>query len=193
MAPGQLDDNNLRQRLAPVPTRFVIPDGKRAAAVVAPFFRRGDTDYLLLLRRRQDLRHHGGELAFPGGRREPDETPVECALREMEEEVGIAPEELTLLGGLAPMTSLGGFHVHAVVARMPTPLHIRVDAAEIELALEVPVPELLDEARWDLRIGDGAHRPSPHFDVHTGDTLWGLTAWFTRQVLEAAGPGVVAC
>jgi 8-oxo-dGTP pyrophosphatase MutT (NUDIX family) len=181
-----LDDAVLRARLDAVPPSFELPDGMRAAAVVAPVFQRGGEDWLLLLKRRRDLRHHGGEIAFPGGRREPGESPVDCALRELEEEVGIAGEEIEILGALPSMPSLAGFHVHALIGRMPAPAWIWLDQGEIEIALEVRIAELADPGRWSMRVGPGGKRPTPHFD-HRGDTLWGLTAWFTRTMLERAG------
>ena len=97
-----LPDERLRAVLDPADRTWEESDLARAA-VLAPIFRRGGEDWVLLTKRRDDLRSHAGQVSFPGGAREGSESPAACALRECHEEIGLHPERVTLLGaGFGP-------------------------------------------------------------------------------------------
>lgn len=154
-------------------------EGLRDAAVLVPWVRRSDEDWLLFTRRRDDLRHHPGQLSFPGGRRDGSEDPVSCALREAREEIGLHPDEARVLGSLPARPSVAGFWVQVVVARVEAPIEaLTPDPAEVAELLAFPVGRLLDGSAWELRTPG-----LPHFE-HEGQLLWGLTARFTLDLLE---------
>ena len=100
----------------------LLPDGGRnlwAAAVLVGLVDRGAGEQVLLTRRNEGLRHHAGQISFPGGRIEPcDADPVAAALREAQEEIGLAPHQARALGYLDPFATITGFHVYPVVAQV---------------------------------------------------------------------------
>ncbi len=180
-----LSDERLRAVLDAVPTDWQGRPGFREAAVLAPWFTRDDRDWLLLTRRQHDLPHHAGQISFPGGAREGEESPVACALRETEEEIGVAPPLVTVLGGLPPRLSIGKFWVQAVVGRIPPDVELTPDPREVAAVVAFPLDRLRDRSRWEDRAPDtdATRRAMPHFD-HAGETLWGLTARFTLDLIE---------
>ncbi|MGA1524565.1 MAG: NUDIX hydrolase, partial [Planctomycetota bacterium] len=183
---ASVDDAVLRAVLDPPPTLWSGREGLRDAAVLAPILTRAGEDWFLFTRRRDDLRHHPGQVSFPGGRRDGAEDPVACALREAREEVGLHPDEVRVLGGLPARPSVAGFWVQVVVARVDAPFEaLTPDPAEVAEVRAVPLERLRDPGAWELREprGHPGRRPSPHF-VHGGQVLWGLTARFTLDLLE---------
>jgi 8-oxo-dGTP pyrophosphatase MutT (NUDIX family) len=183
-------DQRLRAALDPLPTGWNGKPGLRDAAVLAPWFTRDGVDWLLFTRRRDDLPHHPGQISFPGGAREGQEGPVHCALRETEEEIGLSPDRVEVLGALPPRFSVAGFWVQVVVGRIPAEAELRPDPREVAALVAMPVAALADPAAWDERppATDPSRRPTPHF-AWEGQLLWGLTARFTLDLLERVGLG----
>ncbi len=163
------------------------PTALRLAAVLCPVLRAGDGDRVLLVARPHGLTQHGGQLAFPGGMRDGEETPLETALRECREEIGVPAAAIAVLGGLPPRESSSGILVHCVVARVE-PVPFAPDPREVDRVLTVPLAELHDESRWHQRLpppGATGRQPrlSPHF-AFGDELLWGLTARFVRDLLD---------
>jgi 8-oxo-dGTP pyrophosphatase MutT (NUDIX family) len=186
-----LSDGLLRAVLEPVERGWRPLPPLRDAAVLAALFTRDGRDHLLFTQRRADLEHHPGEMSFPGGAREGDEDALECALRECEEELGLDPKAVTVLGQLSPLTSGAGFRVHAFVGRIPAPevLGLRVDPREVDSLVPIEVSALRTEARWVWRPWtppSGAVRRTPYFHYRQ-HVLWGLTARLTRELLQRVG------
>jgi 8-oxo-dGTP pyrophosphatase MutT (NUDIX family) len=182
-------DALLRARLGPPPRDWRSRAGLRDAAVLAPIFRRGGADWLLLTERRDDLPDHPGQVAFPGGAREGDEDPIACALRESEEEIGLRAAEVEVLGRLPDRVSIAGFLVAAFVGRVPEPRDLRPDPREVARVLEVRLDHLRDESRWryeDRTTPRGTFLRVPRF-TWEGPDVWGLTGIFVRDLLEALG------
>lgn len=180
-------DSRLRTRLDQA-TGSWAPTALRHAAVLCPIVQHQGQDHVLFAVRPTDLRQHAGQIGFPGGMRDGDETPVETALRECFEEVGAPAIAVTVLGGLGSRESSSGILVQCLVGRLqPVPL---VPApSEVARLLHVPLVELLDESRWLERVppptATGRQPPvSPHFQFG-GDLLWGLTARFLRDLAAA--------
>jgi 8-oxo-dGTP pyrophosphatase MutT (NUDIX family) len=151
-----------------------------AAAVLAPVFRDERGELRLVLIVRTDRGHHGGQLAFPGGRIDPqDETLLATALREAEEEIGLAPSLVTVVAELPPVRSgPTNMDVHAFLGRIPAGLRWRLSPDEVVEVLTPSLAELWDpelrrehlftSARWpDGLLVDG---------IPVGDrVLWGMT------------------
>ncbi|NUS39560.1 MAG: CoA pyrophosphatase, partial [Lysobacter sp.] len=115
---------------------------------------------VLLTRRTEDLRHHAGQVSFPGGRIEPgDRDAIAAALRETEEEVGIAANQLSPLGFLDPLATVSGFRVLPVVALVDPAYEARPDPREVADVFEVPLATLLDPPSLVERRGDWRGRP----------------------------------
>jgi 8-oxo-dGTP pyrophosphatase MutT (NUDIX family) len=175
-------DRLLRTRLPAIGDWRPLP--LRRAAVLCPLVERDGQDHVLLLVRPADARQHAGQIAFPGGMRDGDETVEATARRECREELGIDDAAIEVLGGLGARESSGGIQVQAVVARLQ-PVTLRPDPREVVRVLYVPWAELCDSARWQQKPpphgATGNQMPlSPHFAFGT-ELLWGLTA---RYVLD---------
>ena len=185
----RIDGAEWARRLPPAPTAWDRTT-QQLAAVLAPVFERNGEDWLLFVVRRADLRTHAGQVAFPGGRAEPGESPLQTMLREVGEELGLPDREVRVLGGLPSRTSSSGFRVHAFVGRIPDPALLQPDPAEVARLLALPWSLLRDPTRWEHRApppgANGVQQPaSPHF-AHAGELVWGLTGrfcWDLRGIL----------
>ncbi len=182
----QVDDLSFRKALLEVPQEFGGRSGLRDAAVLAPILRREGEDVLLYTLRQPGLRNHSGEVSFPGGGREKGETPLACALRETQEEIGIQPEDVTILGALSPMRSIADFWVHVLVGRVePSQFVPKLASHEVAQLLEIPLASLCEPANWVWKTlpPPPFQRRMPFF-YFKGHPLWGLTALFTLELLE---------
>lgn len=181
-----LEDATIRSRLEPPNGAWRSQDGRRDAAVLAPIVTTEDGDAILFTKRRADLKHHAGELSFPGGGREAEEDAIECALRETHEEIGLVADRIDLLGSLPDRMSIAGYQVHVLVGRMDGLPDIVLDTREVDKLVVIPVAELRRANRWEYRDLEDRNRRRwkvPFFE-HDSETLWGLTARFTLDLLE---------
>ena len=126
----------------------VFDDREPAAASVLVPLGALETGVTVLLTRRTDhLRDHAGQISFPGGRAEEiDADAVHTAMREAEEEVGLAPEQVEVIGTLPVYTTVTGFHVTPVVALVRPGVALGIDSFEVAEAFEVPLAFLMDPA-----------------------------------------------
>lgn len=151
----------------------------RLAAVLVPLFLREDTVHVVLTKRTDNVRTHQGQISFPGGAWEPsDATLRETALRESQEEVGLRPRDVEILGALEDTpTAVSGFIVRPYVAVVPHPYEFVQDVAEVAGLLSPPLEVFADPARRreEIRERDGVRYPLYFFDVE-GETVWGATA-----------------
>lgn len=180
-----LDDAALRARLAPPVLGWATEAGLRDAAVLVPLVRRADGDVLVFTLRRADLASHAGQISFPGGAREPGEDPVACALREADEEIGLAAASADVLGRLPDRVSIAGFLVAPVVARVAAPPAWRPLASEVAEVFELPVGPMFDETLWSWR--PSSHPLARFAKVPSlalgGRDVWGLTGIVVRDLL----------
>ncbi len=187
---GPLPGTAVQLQMAPayrqVPEQLRI-EGKpcREAGVLALLFPEQERPHLLLIARHSHLKEHGGQIGFPGGRREPGETLQETALREAREELGLPPEHIELLGALTPLyIPVSNFCVHpfvGAIAPLPT---LRPCPEEVAAVLRVPLAVLLDPAsrrreRWTIR---GQDVMVPFFEVGSY-RIWGATAMMLAELL----------
>lgn len=183
-----LDDEELRVRFGPVDFAWRSESGLRDAAVLLPLVRRGDADRLVFTLRRPDLAAHAGQISFPGGAREAGEDPVACALRETEEEIGVAPGAIEVLGRLPDRVSIAGYLVAPIVARVREEPVYRPLASEVAEIFELPVGPMLDATRWSLRPSThplARFARIPYLDLD-GRTVWGLTGIILRDFVRQA-------
>ena len=182
----------LRERLAasaggeaPVPERL---RDETEAAVLVPLYVRDGELHAVFTKRREDLRRHPGEISFPGGRRDHlDEQLEATALREAEEEIGLAPADVELLGTLAPVsTFVTGYLIYPHVGLIE-PIPWKPSPNEVELVLELPLHQLV--AGYAIRP---MTRRGFTFETDTyvvGDHLiWGATARILGDLLRRLGP-----
>lgn len=173
----------------PVPATMRPPaSGGRDAAVLVLFGETHTGPDVLLIQRSAGLRRHAGQPAFPGGAVEGcDDGPVDCALREAEEETGVVRDGVHVLGALPQLyLSRTGFRVTPVMGWWHTPNDVRaVDTGEVASVARVPVAELADPAnRVRTRTPDGLVGPA--FRVR-GMLVWGFTAGILDRLLVLGG------
>lgn len=156
----------------------LLPPALAEAAVLVGLVARPDGEHLLLTRRTDSLRQHAGQIAFPGGRCDAaDPSLVAAALRETEEEVGIAPGLIEPLGFLDPYATITGFRVTPVLARIAPGYRLRLQAAEVAEAFEVPLAYLLDPANCEQVGADFHGRMRHYWQIRYGrHQIWGATA-----------------
>lgn len=163
------------------------PSGRSRAAVLVPIFELDGEARIILTRRAAHLRSHTGEVSFPGGRLDAGETPLDAALREAAEEVGLRVGQAHIVGQLAPIATLSASSsITPFVALLDGRPPLRPNPAEVERAFDVALSELLAdgvfrEERW--RLPDGAERPMYFFDL-ADDIVWGATARMLYELLE---------
>lgn len=158
----------------------------RPAAVLVPLIDRPGGLAVLLTERNADLPDHPGQIAFPGGRLEPgDADAVAAALRECEEEVGIPPAAVEVIGFLGPHLTLTGYAVTPVVGLVRPDVTLALDPREVASAFEVPLGLLLDPAarRSETREAFGRRFAMPYWE-HDGRRIWGATAWMLSDLAQ---------
>lgn len=160
------------------------PAEARRAGVLVPLFVREGRLWVVFTRRTETLEHHRGQISFPGGGEEPgDASLFHTALRETEEELGIAPADALPLGRLSPIFTVTNFYVEPFVAAIPQPYEFRPAEAEIAEVIEVPVAALMDPAALERKPFPG--REEPVLFYHYGESvIWGATARILSELLE---------
>lgn len=154
------------------------------AAVLVPLVEREDGLTILLTRRAASLRKHSGQIAFPGGRLDPGETPWEAALREAEEEIGLDRSFVRIAGLGDLFETVTGYSITPVVAFVRPGFSITPHEAEVSEVFETPFTFLMDPTNHELRsrdFGDGRQR-SYYAMAHDERTIWGVTAWVLRSL-----------
>jgi 8-oxo-dGTP pyrophosphatase MutT (NUDIX family) len=158
--------------------RAFFPATPAAAAVLVPIVDHDAGLTVLLTQRASHLKNHGGQISFPGGRIEPaDLNPLQAALRETEEEIGLAREHITFAGYLEPQLVLSGFWVTPVVAFVQPGFALQLDRREVESAFEVPLLHILDAANHQSRERKLGEVSVQVHDIPYGQHhIWGATA-----------------
>ena len=208
IAAGRLQPDALRERFAPTLATATSPgcgdwvpefvgDGQRLsgrplrrAAVLIPLVRRPQGLTVLLTRRTDHLNDHAGQVSFPGGRTDPEDADaIATALREAREEVGIAADEVEVIGCLPTYTTVTAYEVTAVVGLLDPPRALVLDAFEVADVFEVPLAFLMDPAnhrRHALQVQETTRRflSMPWGRDPRGEAyfIWGATAAMLRNL-----------
>ncbi len=150
----------------------------KPAGVLIPIIERAPHLTVLMTRRAAELKHHASQIAFPGGRMEEGDRDIRAtALRETHEEIGVAPADVAVLGSLDPLPTVTGYAVTPIVGVISPQQDIEIDRSEVEVAFEVPLAFLFDEANAHqlLRTYRGHRIPTVEFHF-AGHRIWGATA-----------------
>jgi 8-oxo-dGTP pyrophosphatase MutT (NUDIX family) len=132
---------------------------------------------VILTVRRENMRTHAGQIAFPGGRVDPGEDSVAAALREAGEELLLAREHVELVGAIEPYRTVTGYVVTPVVAVIPPDLALEPHEDEVADWFEAPLDYLLDPAHQQLRSALFAGRERHYYEILWNDRrIWGATA-----------------
>ncbi len=192
-----LENNDLpgleaQMKMAPIPLgkskhrrRIIAPDDAHASSVLVLLFpdQQDGLKVILTLRNRQI--HHGGEISFPGGRAEYKETPVETALRETKEEIGIASGTISVIGRLSNIyVEVSNNNIIPVVGFLDHPPSFALYSGEVEDAFSIPLETLMIKDKFVVEnwtLHDSPFRV-PYWNVYRVP-LWGATAMILNELL----------
>lgn len=176
----------LREALLPAHVDEAAPEGLRQAGVLVPLRVVSGELRVVLARRTEEVPHHKGQICFPGGSRDPSD-PDLCAtaLREAEEEMGIRPESVDLIGAMASVPTVTGFHIRPIVALIPPDARFRLAPFEMAEAFDAPLSHF---GRFELyRSAPGDFMGEPYriwFLDYGPHTIWGATAKILHDLAE---------
>ena len=185
-----IDDGSivrLRILLAARPAIEIDAPQYRRAAVLIPLIRNRDQWSILFTRRSENLAAHSGQIAFPGGGVEPGERLEAAAVREAQEEVGIRPDDVELIGRLDDVVTNSGFLVAPFAGVIHEPIEYVMQESEVVEVFEVPLDSLLDPATPEVRYVAFRNKHYPaYYYVHRGYEIWGLTGRMLKAFLDVA-------
>lgn len=162
--------------------------GNRPAAVLIPLMETIDGLSLIYTRRSEKLKNHKGQVSFPGGGADPDDDgSAGTALREAQEEIGLPPENVDILGEMAGIMSSSRYNVTPVVGWITKPFQIIPNPDEVARVFTVPLAWLSDPENLDFRDMEtpwGRHRDVVFFKEYDGEIVWGFTGLLTVRFLQ---------
>ena len=163
--------------------------GRIDAAVLVPLYLDRGSLHAVFTKRRDDLSHHAGEISFPGGRQDfPDEDLQLTALREAEEEIGLSPGEVEVVGALPPVgTFVTNYKIHPFVGAIKPGHAWTPQPTEVEVVLELPLPALVAGHEMKRLVRKGVPFKTPTYTVD-GNLIWGATARIVQDLLERLDP-----
>jgi 8-oxo-dGTP pyrophosphatase MutT (NUDIX family) len=162
----------------------------RCAAVLLPLLWKAGQWHVAVTQRTHNVEHHRGQISFPGGGCEPQDSGLlDTALRETYEEIGVPPEAVEILGALDDFPTITHFVVTPFVGIIPHPFAYRLNEAEVEAVVEVPLSFLLEPAhvRVEEREHEGQIYELLFWDYREGAqtyTIWGATARTLKGFLD---------
>ena len=179
-------DEDGDHRFNPENSHLVKRTGLRDAAILIAVVDHGDDATVIMTKRAETLRNHTGQVAFPGGRIDPqDPSPEHTALRETQEEIGLGPDHVEVIGRMPDYVSGSGYRIAPVLAIVKPGFHLSINHEEVDQAFEVPLRFLMDPANH--------HRGSRFWGEHEwffydmpydGQRIWGVTAGIIRTLYE---------
>lgn len=167
---------------------IVLPEDRklRPAGVLVAFDCFKGEPRLHLTKRSSHLRHHPGQIAFPGGKVDPeDDGPVSAALREAREEIGLPGDNVEILGTLDPHETVTSFLVTPVLARIHTPFEVIPEAGEVAEAFTVPLSHVADPSNFRTKSRRWRGTRRSYFVAPYGPYyIWGATARILRSLAD---------
>lgn len=162
----------------------------RSAGVLVPLIREGTETRVILTKRASTLKHHPGQIAFPGGKVDPsDDGPIAAALREADEEIGLAPTNTEVLGVLPCHETVTAFQVTPVLAQVTGAFVPRPEPGEVEEVFSVPLSHVSDPANFGIESRYWRGQRRYYYVVPFGPYyIWGATARILRGLAHRMEP-----
>ncbi len=186
---GSLRGMESHQRMMPPNRKLKATAGDKSrlkpSSVLLPLFEENHELFVCLIKRPATMKHHAGQVAFPGGRIEPGETSMETALRETWEEIGIAPEKIKVLGSLSELfVDVSGYLIQPFVGWLNEKPSFFLNEAEAEKVILFPLLQYKDNLEeTELETVSGKLKvPCFHFE---GEIIWGATAMILAEFFDA--------
>src|SRR3954453_4794602 len=163
--------------------------GRVDAAVLVPLYLDSGSLHAVFTKRRDDLSHHAGEISFPGGRQDfPEEDLLLCALREAQEEIGLPPKEVEIVGALPPVgTFVTNYKIHPFVGVIKPGHAWTPQPTEVETILELSLPSLIDGFEMKRLVRKGVPFKTPTYTVD-GNLTWGAPGRIPEHLLARLEP-----
>ena len=160
---------------------------RAAAVLIAVTDRRGHPDGpgVLMIHRPSHMRAHPGQAAFPGGKIDPGETPIEAALREADEELGIDAADVRVIGATDEYRTGTGYQITPVLAVVPEDLPLQPSPSEVASWFEPPLAFMLDPANHTRHTGEWDGRKGSYIEIMWGEhRVWGVTAGIIANLAQ---------
>lgn len=159
-------------------------NGNKPAAVLVPLYFDGSEWRMVFTKRTDKVETHKGQISFPGGSRDPEDSSFsETALRETEEEIGVVREEIELIGRLDPLVTVTGYQIHPFVGIIPYPYKFKLNKFEVDRLIELSLDRLIEEAN------DQVEKVVSGLDLNfnrRADLIWGATARILYQLIQVS-------
>lgn len=185
--PGVEAQNLMSSRLRTVP--FNVPEGARPSAVLALLFHKAKVLHLLLIKRVADGKVHSGQISFPGGKHDTGDKDLSAtALREANEEVGIVPSDVEIIGSLTPLyIPVSNFHVYPYIGYLDKEPQYILSVQEVESVIEIPVQHLLtpkNKITIDITspVVEGVLKNVSAYKLFDNNVIWGATAMIISEL-----------
>lgn len=171
--------------LVPNPLHNVF--GKcKDASVLIPIFVNDEGLHVVLTKRAKHLKHHPGQISFPGGKVEPhDDNLIQTALRESEEEIGLRRQDVTIVGQLTRYQTISGYEVTPIIGLIPENYDFNLDHNEVADIFHVPLTHFLNENNHHhLQIKQRGITHTVHFMPYLSYNIWGATAAMLKDLVK---------
>ena len=186
--PGEYPARLPELLLAPEEAASMRPPAGVKAAVLVPLYPDDGPLVAVFTKRTEGMRRHAGEISFPGGRQDEGEELTQTALREADEEIGLAPDDVRLVGGLPPVsTVVTNYAIYPFVGLIEPGGTFRPNPGEVEAVVELSLPDLVAGFEKRRLIRRGVPIKTDTYSVD-GNFIWGATARILGQLLERLRP-----